>query len=392
MARPVFRLYSADGQPLAEAVTVAGARRLGGIDWHRGTDTLLLFGLDDQDRPTIWTTSVDGQDLKPVHVGGDHVVAARWSPLASTIYFLRARAETADLVSIDVARTDSLRVLATGLPNGNQLSVSTDGRRLLHLRGITRSNLAVIDAGGTDPIPRPMTRGTAIFDQPAVSPDGRWIAAVAGEGAVTSIVKIPREGGNPVRLTDGQGRDRSPAWSPDGRHLAFGSRRNGENGVWVMDDDGRNVRKLERTNAAETPGVAWTPDGRVMWQQNTAAKGITYRVRDLSTGNEEFLVEDSEGFFVSRAVFSPTADAVAFRWGRVPFTQSGIWLLRFTRHSMSSAPRRVRLDAMAHGCGPTPQADDADVVERRRTYGQRRKPRENSLTVREAVYDGVFTP
>ena len=205
-----------------------------------------------------------------------------------------------------------------------------DGRRLLHLRGITRSNLALIDAGGTDSAPRPITRGTAVFDDPAVSPDGRWIAAVAGEGAVTSIVKIPRDGGNSVRLTDGQGRDRSPAWSPDGRHLAFGSIRNGENTVWVMDDDGRKCTRARRNQRRRDSRCRWTPDGRVMWQQNTAAKGITYRVRDLLTGREEFLVQDSEGFFVS---------ARSSHRRRTPLPFAGAAFRAHSRVSGSSAGR-----------------------------------------------------
>lgn len=57
------------------------------------------------------------------------------------------------------------------------------------------------------------------------------------------------DGSNPVRLTQGPGYNGSPAWSPDGRRVAFTSSRDGDPQkramhVYVMDADGSNVRKL----------------------------------------------------------------------------------------------------------------------------------------------------
>jgi serine/threonine protein kinase len=340
---PSFRVFSADGKPLSEAITMRDAKQLHGIDWHHSSQTLLLHGIDHQDRATIWTTSPDGSDQKPVHVDSGHIVSARWSPPERVIYFVRAREQAADVASVDLARPGSVRVIAAGTPQSDQLSVSADGRRLLLLRGAVRSNLAVMDAARPESTPRWITTGTAVFDEPAVSPDKQWTAAVVGDGTVRAIVKLSLNGGEPIRLTDGKGLDRSPAWSPDGRMIAFGSKRNGENAVWLMDADGANLRKLERTSVSDSLGVGWAPDGRVMWQQRTPEKGINYRLRDLATGAEELLTRDSASF-VSSPRFAPDGRRVVFQWGRVPSTRTGLWLLDWparTEHRFGNLSGRV---------------------------------------------------
>src|SRR6185312_11066049 len=49
----------------------------------------------------------------------------------------------------------------------------------------------------------------------------------------------------------------APAWTPDGRRLAFVLRGD----VWAMDGDGTHIAQLTRT-AAREDGPVWSPDGR----------------------------------------------------------------------------------------------------------------------------------
>ncbi|MDI3341517.1 MAG: DPP IV N-terminal domain-containing protein [Sphaerobacter sp.] len=55
---------------------------------------------------------------------------------------------------------------------------------------------------------------------PAWSPDGRWIAYVGRTGTANDIWVVPADGGTPIQLTH-LGDVASPAWSPDGTYLAF---------------------------------------------------------------------------------------------------------------------------------------------------------------------------
>src|SRR5215211_7972254 len=52
------------------------------------------------------------------------------------------------------------------------------------------------------------------------------------------------------------------AWSPDGRKIAFGRGRDGNDDIYVMNADGSGQRNLTRTRNVLNQGAVWSPDGR----------------------------------------------------------------------------------------------------------------------------------
>jgi TolB protein len=109
--------------------------------------------------------------------------------------------------------------------------------------------------------PRPLiTRGEGLLTGPAYSPDGKQLAYVMSEDGNPEIWVANRDGSGPRRLTSSPGIDTSPAWSPDGKKLAFVSDRHGTPQIFVMDADGGNVERITRQgNYNQTP--AWSPRG-----------------------------------------------------------------------------------------------------------------------------------
>ena len=116
-----------------------------------------------------------------------------------------------------------------------------------------QSGLFVID--GAAP-PRRLTTGEDYA--PAFSPDGRQVAfsRYRIDGPLPSLFVVGIEGGEPRPLPV-PGRGGYPAWSPDGRSLAFARLRRRTREVWTARLDGTGRRRL---GYGDQP--SWSPDGR----------------------------------------------------------------------------------------------------------------------------------
>ena len=79
------------------------------------------------------------------------------------------------------------------------------------------------------------------------------IAFAARTGPGFDIKILSLDEGVTRQITFGEGTNESPAWSPNGRHLAFVSSRAGRTQVFTVDRDGRNVRQVTRDGNNSTP-------------------------------------------------------------------------------------------------------------------------------------------
>ena len=98
---------------------------------------------------------------------------------------------------------------------------------------------------------------------PAWSPDGRKLAFVSRRDGNSEIYVINADGSGQENLTQHPARDSHPSWSRDGRKLAFVSRRDGNSEIYVMNADGSGLRNVTRTPSNDL-GPAWSPDGRAI--------------------------------------------------------------------------------------------------------------------------------
>lgn len=96
---------------------------------------------------------------------------------------------------------------------------------------------------------------------PAPSPDGRHLAFVSTRDGNPEIYVLDTHDGDVTRVTRHDGTDEHPSWSPDGERLAFVSDRDGGRRVWISGPAASEPRPVT-PSGTPVMNPAWSPDGR----------------------------------------------------------------------------------------------------------------------------------
>jgi TolB protein len=149
--------------------------------------------------------------------------------------------------------------------------------------------LTVADADGA--------RSSVLFESnepilsPAWSPDGKTIAYVSFETTRPAIFLQNLETGERQQLTNYPGLNGAPAFSPDGTKLALTLSKDGSPDIYILDLATRQLERVTRHYAIDTE-PAWMPDGRsIVFTSDRGGRPQIYEV-DLPTGRTERLTHE----------------------------------------------------------------------------------------------------
>jgi Tol biopolymer transport system component/imidazolonepropionase-like amidohydrolase len=237
----------------------------------------IAYVSDRQERPGIYAMS-----LGRAWNAGDTLIAAAegalgapaFGPNGSVAFNAIAGSRSRLMVSSGASSTDERNIAdpdedvfpfrPQGLP-ASELLYTADGKIKRRPTGGGRASIVEFsaDVSFTRPAftpkrhrfdlagPQPV-RGVM---HPAVSPDGNQIAFAA----LGDLWLMP-VGGTPRRLTTDPAVETEPAWSPDGKSLAYSSDRGGSMNIWIRDVQSGADRQVTRLAAASML-PAWSPDG-----------------------------------------------------------------------------------------------------------------------------------
>jgi Tol biopolymer transport system component len=155
---------------------------------------------------------------------------------------------------------------------------------------------------------------------PVWSPDGRRIAFLSRRDGNKEVYAVNADGSGQRRLTRDASNSATPAWSLDGRQIAFESVRNGTTGVYAVNADGSGQRRLARNGHAP----AWSPDGRKL----AFFSGATIYLMNADGSEHRSLTNLLKGGRRSSLAWSPDGRKLAFLFYRDCAQSCGLYVVR----------------------------------------------------------------
>jgi serine/threonine protein kinase len=293
--------------------------------------------------------SEDGRWLLYQNGGSIEVVAAQggkpktlaegshpaWGPGSTSVLFTSAqpgKSRTLSMAPFSLARGEldgPARPLTFGRGPDRGAAASRDGTAIAFSAEDESLNLEEIpfdaEAGKVTGAARELTAGHNNVSFIGPSPDGKAVAFGADRGGGSRIWRVDPPT-PPIELTRDPGfSDSNPAWSPDGREIAFARQARGDSegsqSLWIMRADGASPRHVaEMAGPAAAP--VWMPDGKRM----LISAGDQLTLLDLASGRSApvpgavgrtLFVVDGSGQWVA---FEISRRGGALTFGAVPIS------------------------------------------------------------------------
>jgi Tol biopolymer transport system component len=257
----------------------------------------------------------------PRRLARDHGITS--SPVFTTdgrdIIYLGGDIFSRGIYRVRASGGSSARMEGISGDYASSLSIALKGHRLAYSRSLQDFNIwrmPLPSGGGSAGAPEKFLSSTRYEVSPAYSPDGRRIAFSSNRGGVRQIWVADADG-NPVALTNfAEGVAGSPKWSPDSQAIAFDARLEGLADIYSIKADGGTPKRLT-DHPAEDTVPCFSADGRWIYFASTRS-GERQLYRMPAKGGEAVQITRKGGAFVPAA--SPDG-----KWIYYSKTGGGLW-------------------------------------------------------------------
>jgi Tol biopolymer transport system component len=154
-------------------------------------------------------------------------------------------------------------------------------------------------------------------------------SGLAAKDTFGSIFVMNADGSGLVKLTDSHGGDQ-PAWSPDGIRVVFLR----SDGIWVMNADGSQPRRIHHLATMDDQWPVWSPDGKQIAFLEAprcapCSIGMTWAL-DVMKPDGSGLRKVTDTLSPERPAFSPDGASIVFsgQWSDPPTPANGLQSVR----------------------------------------------------------------
>lgn len=133
---------------------------------------------------------------------------------------------------------------------------------------------------------------------------------IHGWSVPNNICVVNADGSGWLQLTDEDGHDRDPAWSPNGNRIAFASDRDGDEGIFLINSDGSGLKRITYDLSVDN-GPVWSPDGSSI--AYTSYNDGHFDIFIINSDGTEFRQITKHTLKVEGLTWSPDGDKLAFQ-------------------------------------------------------------------------------
>ena len=158
-----------------------------------------------------------------------------------------------------------------------------------------------------------VTRLGTVSLSPRVAPDNSRVAfsSLGREGFQIRMYSLLL--GRAVNIPVAGGTNLSPAWSPNGRELAYSSSRSGDPEIWIADANGGNSRRLTSFRGPDvSPTFNPKTGAQIAWISGRTGLPQLYIMETDGSGVQRL----TDGGYATSPSWSPNGQFIAFAWNR----------------------------------------------------------------------------
>jgi TolB protein len=271
-----YRGPTADGRPMItrfvnEVVTYLTGQA--GIPQGR-----IAFISGTADKRELYVLDLGGAARQITHLG-TITLTPSWSSDGQEIYFCSYRGGFPALYAVSPGSGSVRQLTSHGTLNVTP-AAGPGGLLAATLNKDNDQEIYLLDRQGN--IKQRLTNSPGIDISPAFSPDGRQIAFASSRGGNPQIYLTSAAGGQARRLTYSGSYNVTPAWSPKGDLIAYAGRTGSGFQIFVISPQGGSPRQVTQEGSNESP--TWSPDGSFLaCSSNRSGKSAIYVV-NVKTG------------------------------------------------------------------------------------------------------------